>query len=34
VLVLAHDDVIVHRDAERLCDVDDPLSHLNVGARS
>ena len=30
--VLADDDVIVHRDAERFCDVDDLLRHLDVGA--
>ena len=31
--VLAHDDVIVHGDAERLGDVDDRLGHLDVGLR-
>ena len=31
--VLPHDDVVVHRDAERLGDVDDLLRHLDVGAR-
>ena len=30
---LAHDDVIVHGDAERLGDVDDRLGHLDVGLR-
>jgi hypothetical protein len=30
--VLADDDVIVHRDAERPGDVDDLLRHLDVGA--
>src|SRR4051794_13467840 len=30
--VLADDDVIVHRDAERLRHVDDRLGHLDVGA--
>lgn len=31
--VLADNDVIVHRDAERLGDVDDRLGHIDVGAR-
>jgi hypothetical protein len=31
--VLAHDDVVVHGDAERLGDLDDRLRHLDVGAR-
>ena len=31
--VLADDDVVVHGDAERACDVDDRLGHLNVGIR-
>jgi hypothetical protein len=31
--VLADDDVIVHRDAERRCDVDDRRGHLNIGLR-
>ena len=30
--VLADDDVVVHRTAERACDVDDRARHLNVGA--
>jgi len=30
---LADDDVVVHRDAEPLCDIDDRLRHLDVGAR-
>ena len=30
---LADDDVVVHRNAERLCDLDDRLRHLDVGAR-
>jgi hypothetical protein len=25
--------VVVHRDAEPLCDIDDRLRHLDVGAR-
>ena len=29
---LADDDVVVHRDAERLGDIDDRLRHLDVGA--
>lgn len=29
----ADDDVVVHRDAERLCDVDDGFRHLDVGLR-
>jgi hypothetical protein len=28
-----HDDVVVHGDAERLCDVDDRFRHLDVGLR-
>ena len=28
---LADDDVVVHGDAERLCDVDDGLGHQDVG---
>ena len=31
--VAADDDVIVHGDPERLCDVDDRLGHLDVGLR-
>ena len=31
--VLADDDVIVHGDAERTCDVDDRLGHLDVRLR-
>lgn len=31
--VLADDDVIVHRNAERLCHRDDLLRHLDVGMR-
>jgi hypothetical protein len=30
---LADDNVVVHRDAERLCHGDDLLRHLDVGAR-
>ena len=33
VAFLADDDVVVHRDAERFCDVDDRLRHLDVGLR-
>jgi hypothetical protein len=33
VAVLSHDEVVVHRDAERACDLDDRLRHLDVGAR-
>ncbi len=29
----AYDDVVVDRDAERFCDVDDRLGHLDVGLR-
>jgi hypothetical protein len=29
--VLADDDVVVDRDAERLGDVDDLLGHLDIG---
>jgi len=32
VAVLADDEVVVHRDAKRACDLDDRLRHLNVGA--
>ena len=31
--VAAHDDVVMHRDAERLCHLDDLPRHLDVGAR-
>lgn len=31
--ILAHDDVVVHGNAERLGDVDDGLRHLDVGLR-
>jgi hypothetical protein len=31
--VLADDDVIVHRNAERVCHRDDLLRHLDVGMR-
>ena len=31
--VLADDDVVVHRNAERARDFDDHLGHLDVGAR-
>ena len=31
--VLADDDVVVHGDAERCCDVDDRFGHLDVGLR-
>jgi hypothetical protein len=31
VAVLADNDVVEHRDAERLGDVDDRLNHLDVG---
>src|SRR5262249_61846523 len=30
---LANNDVVVHGDAERLCDFDDRLRHLDVRAR-
>ena len=33
VAVLADDEVVVHRDAERARDLDDRLRHLDVGAR-
>ena len=33
VSVLADDEVVVHRDAERACDLHDRLRHLDVGAR-
>jgi hypothetical protein len=29
----ADDDVVVHGDAKRCCDVDDRLGHLDVGLR-
>lgn len=29
----ANDDVVVHGDAERFCDVDDRFGHLDVGLR-
>jgi hypothetical protein len=32
VAVLADDEVVVHRDAKRACDLDDRLCHLDVGA--
>jgi hypothetical protein len=31
--VLAHDDVVMHRDAKRARDLDDRLRHLDIGAR-
>jgi hypothetical protein len=31
--VLADDDVVVHGNAERGCDVDDGFRHLDVGLR-
>ena len=31
--VLADDEVVVHRDAKRACDLDDRLRHLDVRAR-
>jgi hypothetical protein len=31
--VLAHDEVVVHGNAERARDLDDRLRHLDVGAR-
>ena len=31
--LLANNDVVVHGDAERLCDFDDRLRHLDVRAR-
>ena len=31
--VLADDDVVVHRNAERPCDINDRLGHVDVGAR-
>ena len=31
--VLADDDVVVHRDTQRGCDVDDRFRHLDVGLR-
>jgi hypothetical protein len=31
--VLADDDVIMHGDAERLCDLDNRFRHLDVGLR-
>lgn len=30
---LADDDVIVHGNPQRLCDVDDRFGHLDVGLR-
>ena len=33
VAVLADDEVVVHRDAKRACDLHDRLRHLDVGAR-
>ena len=33
VTVLADDDVIVHRNAERAGNVDDGLGHLDIGLR-
>ena len=33
VTFLADDDVVVHRDAERFCDVDDRLRHLDIRMR-
>lgn len=29
--VLADDDVVVHRDAERVGDADDRFGHLDIG---
>ena len=29
----ADDDVVVHGDAERRCDIDDRLGHLDIGLR-
>ena len=31
--ILADDQMVVHRDAERFRDLDDRLRHLDVGAR-
>jgi hypothetical protein len=31
--VLADDDVVVHGNAERLCDLDNRLGHVDVGLR-
>ena len=31
--VLADDEVVMHRDAKRACDLHDRLRHLDVGAR-
>ena len=31
--VLAHDDVVVHGNAERGRDLDDRLGHLDIGLR-
>jgi len=31
VTLFADDDVVVHGDTERFCDVDDGLGHLDVG---
>jgi len=33
VAFLADDDAVVHRDAERLCHLDDLPGHIDVGAR-
>ena len=33
VAVFADDDMVVHGNAERLCDVDNRLRHLDVGLR-
>jgi len=33
VAVFADDEMVVHGDAERPCDLDDRLRHLDVGAR-
>jgi len=31
--VPADDDVVVHGDAERFCDIDDGAGHLDIGLR-
>jgi hypothetical protein len=31
--VLADDDVVVHGNAKRSCDVDDRFGHLDIGLR-
>ena len=31
--VLADDDVVMHGNAKRVCDLDDRLRHLDVGLR-